>query len=140
MRVSAQGVAAASAGSFFVMESALGSQTSRPYQPVFETLDRFIEQYLREMNAPGLTFVMADRSGVQRVASYGFSDVETKISVTPSQLFQIGSISKSFLAVCLLQLHDEGKLDRQSRVDRDADGPFGGGTGRFAESRREATL
>lgn len=63
------------------------------------------------MNAPGLTFAMADRSGVQRVVSYGFSDSDTKIPVNTNQLFQIGSISKSFLAMCLLQLVDEGKLD-----------------------------
>jgi len=116
MRVSAQGVAVASAGSFFVAEPALGSQSASPYQPVFAALDHFIEQYLRDMNAPGLTFVMADRSGVQRVAAYGFSDLETKISVNPNQLFEIGSISKSFLAVCLLQLHDEGKLDLQRPI------------------------
>ena len=80
VRVSAQGVAVASAGSFFVSES-FGSQSSSPYHSIFETLDRFIQQYLRDMNAPGLTFVMADRSGVQRIASYGFSDVETRVSV-----------------------------------------------------------
>ena len=116
VRVSAQGVAAASAGAFFVSEAALGSQSSSAYQPVFERLDRFIEQYLREMNAPGLTFAMADRAGVQRVASYGFSDVETKIPTNPNQLFEIGSISKSFLAICLLQLRDEGKLDLQRPI------------------------
>lgn len=116
VRASAQGVAAATAGAFFVAEAALASQQASSDQPVFESLDRFIEQYLRDMNAPGLTFVMADRSGVQRVAAYGFSNVETKAPVDTNQLFEIGSISKSFLAVCLLQLHDEGKLDLQRPI------------------------
>jgi len=113
VRASAQGVAAASTASFFVSRSVLGADASRAYQAIFEPLDRFVEQYMRMMNAPGLTFVMADRSGVQRVASYGFSDVESKVAVNTNQLFEIGSISKSFLAICLLQLHDEGKLDLQ---------------------------
>jgi len=116
VRASAQGVVAASAARFFVAESVLGSQAPSPYQPVFQALDHFIEQYLRDMNAPGLTFVMADRAGVQRVASYGFSDLETKLSTNTNQLFEIGSISKSFLAICLLQLHDEGKLDLQRPI------------------------
>jgi len=115
VRASTQGVAVA-AGSFFVSEWALGAQSPSTYQPAFESMDRFIEQYLREMNAPGLTFVMADGSGVQRVASYGFSDTEIKAATNTNQLFQIGSISKSFLAVCLLQLHDEGKLDLQRPI------------------------
>ena len=116
VRISAQGAAVASAGSFFVTESALVPKSANSYQPIFEILDRFIEQYLRDMNAPGLTFVMADRSGVQRVVCYGFSDVETKVPVNPNQLFEIGSISKSFLAICVLQLHDEGKLDLQRPI------------------------
>jgi len=115
VRTTAQSAAVISAGSFWVKEM-LASQATSPYQPVFIVLDRFIEQYLREMNAPGLTFVMADRTGVQRVASYGFSDAETKTATNTNQLFQIGSISKSFLAVCLLQLHDEGKLDLQRPI------------------------
>src|SRR5215831_5407505 len=92
VRASAQGVAAASTASFFVSRSVLGADASRAYQAIFEPLDRFVEQYMRMMNAPGLTFVMADRSGVQRVASYGFSDVESKVAVNTNQLFEIGSI------------------------------------------------
>jgi D-alanyl-D-alanine carboxypeptidase len=116
VQLSAQSVAVASAGSLFVSDAVFGGQSSSSYQPIFGPLDRFIEQYLRAMNAPGLTFVMADRSNVQRVSSYGFSDVEAKVPVNTNQLFEIGSISKSFLAICLLQLHDEGKLDLQRPI------------------------
>ena len=110
MSKSAQVATVAAASRFLVVDS-LAQESKGPYEPVFAKLDRFVEQYMRDMNAPGLTMVLADRSGVQRVTSYGFSDVESKISVAPGQLFQIGSISKSFIAICLLQLHDEGSLD-----------------------------
>jgi CubicO group peptidase (beta-lactamase class C family) len=63
------------------------------------------------MNAPGMTLVLADRDAVQRVATYGWSDLDRRLAVRPDELFQIGSISKSFVALCLLQLRDEGKLD-----------------------------
>jgi CubicO group peptidase (beta-lactamase class C family) len=82
-----------------------------PYAAVFPLLDRFIEQYLRDMNAPGLTLALADASGVQRVCAYGLADVAREQPVDVGQLFHIGSITKSFVALCLLQLHDEGKLD-----------------------------
>jgi CubicO group peptidase (beta-lactamase class C family) len=113
--LSVQAAALATAGRFTVLES--DAQTSKSaYQSLFSSLDHFIEQYMRDMNAPGLTFAMADRNGVQRVASYGFSDIESKLPVTSDQLFQIGSITKSFVAICLLQLHDEGKLDLQKPI------------------------
>ena len=81
------------------------------YAAVFPLLDRFIAQYLRDMNAPGLTLALADASGVQRVCAYGLDDVARERPVDAGQLFQIGSITKSVVALCLLQQHDEGKLD-----------------------------
>jgi CubicO group peptidase (beta-lactamase class C family) len=51
---------------------------------------------------------------VQRVVTYGFGDLEAQRKVREDELFEIGSITKSFVALALLQLADEGKLD----VDR----------------------
>jgi len=110
MNASAQALAAAAASRFIVIESYAGPKRGT-YQSVFKPLDSFIQQYMWDMNSPGMTFVFADRDGVQRVASYGFSDREGKTEVKPVELFQIGSISKSFIAICLLQLRQEGKLD-----------------------------
>jgi CubicO group peptidase (beta-lactamase class C family) len=102
--------AIATSGDFVVMEG-FAAEPSGGYKSTQKALDKFVEEYLRAMNAPGLTLAMADRDGVQRVVTYGFSDVESKKRVRPDELFQIGSISKSFLAICLLQLREEGKLD-----------------------------
>lgn len=108
---SAQTAITAVAGArFFVLDSRAQEPRSS-YEESFTRLDTFIEHYMREMNAPGMTLVMADRDGVQRVATYGFGNPEQKIAVKPEELFEIGSISKSFVANCLLQLNQEGKLD-----------------------------
>ena len=85
--------------------------TASRYAPAFERLDQYVEQYLREMNAPGLTLALSDASGVQRVCAYGFEDLEQRLPLDPARLFHIGSISKSFLGRCLVQLHEAGKLD-----------------------------
>jgi CubicO group peptidase (beta-lactamase class C family) len=81
------------------------------YADIYSALDRFAEQYMRDMNSPGMTLVLADREAVQRIVTYGFGDLERRQRVEPRELFEIGSISKSFVAFALLQLHDEGKLD-----------------------------
>ena len=113
-----QGAAIVAANKFFVLDSLAqsGGAAAAKYRSTFGELDKFVEQYMRSMNSPGLTLVMADRDGVQRVATYGFGDIETKAAVKPDELFQIGSISKSFVANCLLQLHQEGKLDLNKPV------------------------
>lgn len=105
--------AAATAAGFWVKD---GHASSGKYQAVFAELDRFVEQFMRDMNSPGLTLVLADREAVQRVVTYGFGDLDRQRKLEAEELFQIGSITKSFLALSLLQLRDEGKLDLHKPV------------------------
>ena len=99
---------AATAG--LVIREAPAQQPQSKYASAFSKLDAFIEQYMRRMSAPGMVLSLADGDGVQRVAAYGFSDVETRARVEPNQLFEIGSITKSFLAILLLELRDQGRI------------------------------
>ena len=74
-------------------------------------LDTFTADYMRAMNAPGMTQALTDDKTTIRTAGYGFANVDLKTPVTTEHLFQIGSITKSFAALILLQLRDEGKVD-----------------------------
>ena len=112
------GMVAASAVLTSFHVSAAQPTALSPYSPAFEPLDIFVEQFLRDMNAPGLTLALADSTGVQRVGAYGLNDLARHTPVNVDELFHIGSISKSFLAVCLLQLHDEGKLDLHRPIEQ----------------------
>ena len=98
-------------GAFRASEAATPSGGSGRYADIYPTLDRFVEQYMRDMSSPGMTLVLADREAVHRVVTYGFGDLEARKPVQESELFEIGSISKSFVVFALLQLRDEGKLD-----------------------------
>jgi D-alanyl-D-alanine carboxypeptidase len=114
LSTSALTVAALTAGSFLVVESAETQDTARTSAD--QSLDRFIESYMKAMNSPGLTLGTANRSGTVRVASFGFSNPALKQPVEPNMLFHIGSITKSFVALMCLQLHEEGKLDLHKPV------------------------
>lgn len=80
-------------------------------KPVPAELDRFIRNYLPAMNAPGLTLGLTSARDTLHTAAYGHADLGAKIPVTPAHLFEIGSISKSFVGVMVLQLRQEGKVD-----------------------------
>ena len=80
-------------------------------QPVFPRLDEFIVRHMHETGAPGLTLALANRDGLIRVSTYGYADTKAGLLVMPETMFEIGSISKSFVALTLMQLRDEGKLD-----------------------------
>ena len=106
--------AALAAARFTVVELAAQAQRSAAggrLQDAFRALDQFAEHYLRTMRSPGMTLVVADRGGELRVSTYGFSNVETEQPVRADQPFEVGSITKSFVGIALLQLAEEGKLD-----------------------------
>src|ERR1041385_1268845 len=85
-------------------------------QPVFTRLDEFIARHMRETGAPGMTLALANRDGLIRVSTYGYADTKAGARVVPETMFEIGSISKSFVSLTLMQLRDEGKLDLNKPV------------------------
>src|SRR6266849_9729640 len=81
------------------------------FQPAFARLDEFIAAHLRDMGAPGMTLALATREGLLRASTYGFADTKAGAKVQPNTLFEIGSISKSFVALALIQMREEDKFD-----------------------------
>src|ERR1041384_6792900 len=84
---------------------------SAAVQPVFARLDEFIARHMREQGTPGLTLALANRDGLIRVSTYGYADTKAGLRVVPETMFEIGSISKSFVSLALIQCRDEGKID-----------------------------
>jgi CubicO group peptidase (beta-lactamase class C family) len=60
---------------------------------------------------PGLTMAVRGPKGMRAVLTLGVADIDRNVPVTPDQLFQIGSISKSLVALCLFRLAGQGRLD-----------------------------
>lgn len=87
------------------------AQQSERFQAAFKRLDEFIARHMQETGAPGMTLALASRDGVVRVSQYGFADLKSTQRVGPQTLFEIGSISKSFVGVAILQAAEEGKID-----------------------------
>ncbi|HSK63215.1 MAG TPA: serine hydrolase domain-containing protein, partial [Pyrinomonadaceae bacterium] len=89
---------------------------SAAVQPLFARLDEFIARHMRETGAPGMMLALANRDGLIRVSTYGFADMKAKARVVPETMFEIGSVSKSFVGLLCLQLNEEGKLDLHKPV------------------------
>ena len=94
---------------------ALSANSTHGEPDVEPMLASFVERYMREMYAPGMTLGMVHADGHTTVSGFGLSDVARKQPVKPEMLFQIGSISKSFCALALLQMSDDGMLDLSAR-------------------------
>jgi CubicO group peptidase (beta-lactamase class C family) len=98
--------------------SALAQEEAIRLQQAYQRIDEFVAQHMEESGTPGLALALTSREGLLRVATYGFADIKARKPVTPDTLFQIGSISKSFTAIALLQLREEGRFDPQAPLSR----------------------
>jgi D-alanyl-D-alanine carboxypeptidase len=88
------------------------------FEKAFKRLDQFVEQEMVASNIPGMAVAVTDRERLLRVSTYGYADVAAQSPVMPETLFEIGSISKSFTCIAVLQLWEEGRLDLHEPVAR----------------------
>lgn len=80
----------------------------KKYLPVIDSL---YKNHARENHFPGIAFgIVVDGQLIYKNA-YGYTDIDKKVAASTSSLFRIASMSKSFTAMAILKLRDEGRLD-----------------------------
>jgi CubicO group peptidase (beta-lactamase class C family) len=87
-------------------------------ESAFQRLSEFIKRQLPTLNAPGIAIGITHRERILHAGFYGLADREVGKLVNPETLFQIGSISKSFTSIVLLQLQEQGLLDINDPVTK----------------------
>jgi CubicO group peptidase (beta-lactamase class C family) len=80
-----------------------------------QELDRYFSKYhqLRQFNG---TVLVANEKGVLFKKGYGFANLEWQVPNTPDTKFRVGSVTKQFTAMLILQLVAEGKLTLDDKV------------------------
>lgn len=79
--------------------------------PLLASLSRYAAAEMASYGLPGMTLALIGPDGLEARMTLGYADLERRLPVRPDHLFQIGSISKSMVALCLYRLADAGKLD-----------------------------
>jgi CubicO group peptidase (beta-lactamase class C family) len=94
------------------------SPSGHDYTPALRALSAYAATELDAVGLPGMTLCVTDADGFTATLGLGWADVEARVPVTSRQLFEIGSISKSFIAIAVLALAEQGKLDLDAPVSR----------------------
>jgi CubicO group peptidase (beta-lactamase class C family) len=87
------------------------AKTDEKFQTVCDEIPREMER----LKIPGVAFGIWDQ-GQERTAGFGVTSVENPLPVDAGTLFQIGSISKTFLATTAMRLVEMGKLSLDEPV------------------------
>ncbi len=96
-------------------------QTSRISAEMRGVLDRFREDIPRRMeqnNIPGFTIALVDNEGILWTAGFGFTDTDHEIPVTPTTIFSIQSMSKTFTGTAMMTAVRDGLLDLDAPITK----------------------
>jgi CubicO group peptidase (beta-lactamase class C family) len=74
------------------------------------------EQY--KSDEPGATALISRKGEVIFKKAYGMADIDAKKPMQIDNVFRIGSITKQFTAVAILQLMEQGKLSLQDEITK----------------------
>lgn len=91
-----------------------GAGAAEPVPLDTVAVDDFVRAQMDKHRVPGLALAVIDQGEVTHLA--GFGDAGGGRSVTPDTPFVLGSISKSFTAVAVLQLAEQGLVELDAAV------------------------
>ncbi len=74
-------------------------------------LDEALQEIYTREDLPGFTALVCRRGETVRSQSYGYADLETGRPAGDRTIYHLGSVTKVFTAIMLMQLREDGRLD-----------------------------
>lgn len=79
-------------------------------------IEKMIAEEMRKASIPGVAVAIAKDGRIVYAKGFGYADLENKVSFTPQTVSRIGSISKTFTALAVMQLVEQGKINLDAEV------------------------
>jgi CubicO group peptidase (beta-lactamase class C family) len=86
--------------------------------PVEQTRVNDLFKAWNSSSSPGAALGIIRDGKLVYTKGYGLADLEHDIPITDSTIFYIGSVSKQFVAMCILLLEEQGMLTLDDRVQK----------------------
>ncbi len=94
----------------------VAAQVPEPYAPAVAALTALVEREVTEKALPALSVALVDDQRVVWAKGFGFRDTAKKLPADADTVYRVGSVSKLFTDVAVMQLVEEGKLDLDKPV------------------------
>lgn len=101
----------------FSVSGVLAQKTPTDEKQLNEKIDNYLKQYFKEVN-PGGSVLIAKNNKVLYKRGFGIADLEMNVANNPATVFRLGSITKQFTAIAILQLVEKGQLSLQDSVQK----------------------
>lgn len=81
-------------------------------------LEQFIYEKMSQTRLPSVSAALIHEGQVVWSKSMGFRNLEHSLPATPETLYCVGSVTKSFTAMAIMQLVEQGKLSVDDPIDQ----------------------
>ncbi|MFH0735385.1 MAG: serine hydrolase domain-containing protein [bacterium] len=86
---------------------------------IYANMDIIIKKCITDYKIPGMVvYIVAPDKEFSYVKAFGFADKNSGSILKTSDIFRIGSITKTFTVTALLQLVDEGKIQLDDKLNK----------------------
>jgi CubicO group peptidase (beta-lactamase class C family) len=84
----------------------------------FPDVDRLFRAFAERSRVPGIAYGIVIDGRLAHAGAAGYRDIRAKAPVDADTVFRIASMTKSFTALCIMRLRDEGKLSLDDPAER----------------------
>ena len=88
------------------------------YGPAIAVLERFIEHEMADKALPALSIALVDDQRTMWARGFGFTDAARRVEATDETVYRVGSVSKLFTDIAVMQLVERGEVDLDAPVAR----------------------
>src|ERR1700692_320388 len=88
----------------------------KDYTDVVEMLRPFIQRQMAEKELPALSIALIDDHQIVWAQGFGMADPKNKIPASSDTVYRIGSVSKLFTDIAIIQLVERGELNLDAPV------------------------
>jgi len=86
--------------------------------PVHSAIQEAMQRFVDQQELAGAITLVGRGDAILHEGVVGFRDLEARAPMTPQTLFRIASMTKPMTALCILMLHEEGRLNPEDPVEK----------------------
>ena len=101
----------------FVLPVIIASGMTFEQKGITEFFDITMNDILEKFDIPGAVLSFVSDGEILYVRGYGYSNLESKTPMKADSLVRIGSVSKLFTWISLMQLYELGEIDLEANVN-----------------------
>ena len=94
------------------------AQPAAKYAPAIAAIEKLIAREVAGKGLPALSIALVDDQTIVWAKGFGFADPDKRTAATAETVYRVGSVSKLFTDIGIMQLVERGEVDLDAPVNK----------------------